>query len=60
MGLSAYESSQQLIASLKANPAVDASMRCERILQLFPLLMKEEQKNLSCHLCNWATDLPEI
>ena len=43
-----------LFDTLKANPEADASFLCERMIELFPILGREDQKNLSLTFYKWA------
>ena len=54
MPVSSLETVNQLFSKLKANPEVDASALCEQVIELFPTLFKEEQKNFSVSFYKWA------
>jgi tetratricopeptide (TPR) repeat protein len=54
MPVSSLETVNQLFSTLKANPEVDASTLCEQVIELFPTLVKEEQKNFSVSFYKWA------
>jgi hypothetical protein len=45
---------RQLFSKLKANPDVDTSISCEQIIELFPLLTKEDQESISGEFYKWA------
>ncbi len=54
MSVPSLETVNQLLSTLKANPGVDASALCEKVIELFPTLMKEEQKDFSDSFFKWA------
>src|SRR6476646_7389934 len=54
MSLSSLETVRELFSKLKANPDVDTSISCEQIIELFPLLVKEDQKSISAEFYKWA------
>ena len=54
MSLSSLETVRQLFSKLKANPDVDTGIFCEQIIELFPLLGKEDQKSISGEFYKWA------
>ncbi|MFI5187059.1 MAG: tetratricopeptide repeat protein [Chitinophagales bacterium] len=54
MSLSSTEKMNQLFVRLKANPGTDTSFLCEQMTELFPILVKEDQKNFSNTFYNWA------
>ena len=54
MSLSSLETVRQLFLKLKADPDVDTSAFCEQIIELFPLLVKEDQEGISVEFYKWA------
>src|SRR5882762_9929825 len=54
MLLSPFEKMNQLFMRLRANPDTGASFLCEQIIELFPILVKDEQKKFSCTFYTWA------
>jgi len=54
MPSSTLETVNQLFLKLKANPEADASALCEQMMELFPILIKEDQKNFCSSFYKWA------
>ena len=54
MTQSPVEIVNQLFSKLKANPGTDSGILCEHIIELFPVLIKEDQKDFSESFSRWA------
>lgn len=54
MPSSNLEATRQLFEKLRANPNAEASALCEQIIELFPFLVKEDQKNFSSEFHGWS------
>jgi tetratricopeptide (TPR) repeat protein len=54
MSSSTLEIISRLFEKLKANPEANPSASCEQIIELFPVLNKEEQKDFSDTFYAWA------
>ena len=54
MSLSALGTINRLFEKLKTNPEAEVSATCEQIVEIFPVLIKEEQKDFSDTFYNWA------
>src|SRR5688500_9438862 len=54
MPSSSLETVYQLFSQLKVNPEEYTSSLSEQMIELFPIINKEDQKNFSCTFYKWA------
>jgi hypothetical protein len=54
MSTSILEKVTRLFEKLQTNPEADTSAHCEQMVELFPVLSREDQKNFSFCFYEWA------